>query len=452
MTPYRRPIQVWITLVVTLVVSLACDPPEAKPGGKHETFFHACDPASEVNDPSRPTLTWEAGLVPGSVVRWHPFDQRSTEKFGAGLRWIQSWVLNNRTSDLENARTYFAKPGDSQVYYLYWAFVEDKLGHPEKVEAILNTGHYPREVYDFYFNSRDLISITDYHLMDLCNGNFQRFHEALGKYAKDHEGLYPKQLSELVPSYLPSLPNCPASGRETYSEGYKPGTDHHSWTLTCSQHDNLNHGPLIGDFTPGGNNPPRRDGLIDEYKIYHMLLGGFMDRSRQVEWVQPLLKDGGVEAGMTVADVGSGPGMFTFPFAEAVGKDGKVYAVDINKSVLEYVTATAARRTDVHVETILTRSVDVGLPEATIDRLFVIQTYHAMVDFAKPDDPANYEANLKPWLASMKRAIKPGGYLIIQDIHVPIDITRKQVEGMGFTTIKSTGYRDRNYILVFERP
>ncbi len=49
-----------------------------------------------------------------------------------------------------------------------------------------------------------------------------------------------------------------------------------------------------------------------------------------------LLVQGGIQEGMKVADLGCGStGHFVFPAAEMVGKNGTVYAIDIQKSVLD---------------------------------------------------------------------------------------------------------------------
>ena len=45
----------------------------------------------------------------------------------------------------------------------------------------------------------------------------------------------------------------------------------------------------------------------------------------------------GLSSGKIVADIGSGGGYFSFLFAQAVGKNGKVYAVDIDPKLLDYV-------------------------------------------------------------------------------------------------------------------
>ena len=49
----------------------------------------------------------------------------------------------------------------------------------------------------------------------------------------------------------------------------------------------------------------------------------------------------GLEKGDHVADFGAGHGFFTIPMARAVGGDGMIYALDVQKSVLDIIRARA---------------------------------------------------------------------------------------------------------------
>lgn len=62
--------------------------------------------------------------------------------------------------------------------------------------------------------------------------------------------------------------------------------------------------------------------------------GGFLEPERIVRYF-------GLEKGDHVADFGAGHGYFTIPMARVVGGNGKVYAIDIQKSVLDIIRARA---------------------------------------------------------------------------------------------------------------
>lgn len=49
----------------------------------------------------------------------------------------------------------------------------------------------------------------------------------------------------------------------------------------------------------------------------------------------------GLEPGMSVADIGVGSGFYTIEAAKMIGKDGKVFAIDVQKHILEKVKKVA---------------------------------------------------------------------------------------------------------------
>ena len=120
-----------------------------------------------------------------------------------------------------------------------------------------------------------------------------------------------------------------------------------------------------------------------------------------------------VHAGMTVADVGAGTGLFTFLFAATVGPSGAVYAVDIAPKFIEHIGQRATQRGLSQVKAVLCSERSVELPAASVDLIFVCDTYH---HFEYP----------KAVLASMHRALRPGGQLLVVDntqsaLNQPID-------------------------------
>jgi predicted methyltransferase len=110
----------------------------------------------------------------------------------------------------------------------------------------------------------------------------------------------------------------------------------------------------------------------------------------------------GLKPGMKIADIGAGTGLFTLPFANAVGPDGKVYAVDIAKNFLQHIRARAQKANAANVETVLCTDRSVELPESSIDLAFICDVYH---HFEFPQAS----------LASLHKALKPGGEIILID-------------------------------------
>src|SRR5688572_7860268 len=63
-------------------------------------------------------------------------------------------------------------------------------------------------------------------------------------------------------------------------------------------------------------------------------------------WQRPqaVIQSLDIASGSRVADLGAGGGYFTFPLAQAVGPEGKVYAVDIDDRSLHAIRQEAAKR------------------------------------------------------------------------------------------------------------
>jgi hypothetical protein len=68
-----------------------------------------------------------------------------------------------------------------------------------------------------------------------CKSNLKNFGTALEMYASDNIGRYPQNTELLVTgNYFKTLPTCPSSAKDTYSESYKVGTNPDSFSLNCS--------------------------------------------------------------------------------------------------------------------------------------------------------------------------------------------------------------------------
>ena len=109
-----------------------------------------------------------------------------------------------------------------------------------------------------------------------------------------------------------------------------------------------------------------------------------------------------LKKGMAVADIGAGTGAFTRLIAERVGPEGKVYAVDISPAFLEHIAKEAERLGHAHVKTVQGTQQSTRLAVGSIDLAFLCDVYHHL-------------ENPTATLASIRRALKPKGVLVVVD-------------------------------------
>jgi len=83
-----------------------------------------------------------------------------------------------------------------------------------------------------------------------------------------------------------------------------------------------------------------------------------------------------IEPGMTVADLGTGTGYFVPYLARAVGADGTVLALDIEASMVEHVSARAAREGLTNVTAREVAVDDPGLAPGSVNRVLCVNTWH----------------------------------------------------------------------------
>ncbi len=124
----------------------------------------------------------------------------------------------------------------------------------------------------------------------------------------------------------------------------------------------------------------------------------------------------GIEKGDTVADVGAGTGLFTRMFSVVVGDEGWVYSVDIAPRFIEHINGEAAKHKLNNITGVLCAENSINLPPNSADVIFVCDTYH---HFEYPEST----------LASIKRALKPDGHLILIDFERIEGKTRKFLMG-----------------------
>jgi len=142
---------------------------------------------------------------------------------------------------------------------------------------------------------------------------------------------------------------------------------------------------------------------VSMYDKAHLWMISIIHDSLYRTFVNPhrLLAAAGVQPGKVVLEVGCGPGFFTIPAAKIVGKNGRLYSLDINPAAIEHVKQKVEQSTLTNVQVILADAAKTGLPDGSIDVAFLFGVLHSIKD-------------MDSVLLEMHRVIKEGGVLAVQ--------------------------------------
>lgn len=159
----------------------------------------------------------------------------------------------------------------------------------------------------------------------------------------------------------------------------------------------------------------------------------------------------GLVEGMKVVDLGAGSGFYSIEAAKRVGSTGRIYAVDVQKDLLERLRSVAANQGIRTIEVVWGNAEKIGgtkLREAIADRVI---SSNILFQIEKPDD----------FCLEIKRILKPGGKAMIIDWSDVSPIGPKTVfsEAKAKALFEKNGFRqedsfiagDHHYGIVFIR-
>ena len=143
------------------------------------------------------------------------------------------------------------------------------------------------------------------------------------------------------------------------------------------------------------------------------------------------LGDAGVEEGYTVLDCCCGCGTYTAPAAKLVGKEGFVYAVDINRNKLDDLKSHLKSNSLSNVSLIrhdVTHKIP--LPNYTVDITLLFDIFW----YFRP-----YEASLLKLIEEVQRIVKPAGLVSVIPKHIneeQLQYFKTEMQNFGFAIIE----------------
>lgn len=134
----------------------------------------------------------------------------------------------------------------------------------------------------------------------------------------------------------------------------------------------------------------------------------------------------------TVADIGAGTGYYSFRIAQKIPA-GKLYAVDIQDEMIQYLTDKKRTLHDSVVQIVKGTAQSPNLPANSIDLAFMVDVYH---ELAYPHE----------MLQSLYKALKPGGKILLieyrgEDPAIPIKALHKTTILQLNRELKANGFK-----------
>ena len=111
----------------------------------------------------------------------------------------------------------------------------------------------------------------------------------------------------------------------------------------------------------------------------------------------------GLKPGMVIADIGAGTGIFSRPFAKGVAPSGKVYSVDIDKGLLEYINQRAKQENISNIRTVAGKFDDPAIPGKDVDMAFFHDVFHHI-------------EHRQAYLKTLSNYIKPNGMIAMVEM------------------------------------
>jgi predicted methyltransferase len=170
------------------------------------------------------------------------------------------------------------------------------------------------------------------------------------------------------------------------------------------------------------------------------------------QWQQPerVMQTLAIAPGQSIADLGAGGGYFTFHLADAVGPDGRVYALDVDAGMNERLEGIARERGASNVSVVLADFDDPKIPQP-VDLIFTSNTYHHIEDrVAYFERAARY---LRPSGRIAILEYKGQGFFHrIMGHATKASVIRSELDQAGYTLAAELDFIERQHFLIFDRP
>lgn len=152
-----------------------------------------------------------------------------------------------------------------------------------------------------------------------------------------------------------------------------------------------------------------------------------------------MLSEVGIGEGQSVLDFGCGSGTYSIPAAKLVGRNGRIYSLDVNQGALEKLSRKAEKEGLDNIVTLLSSgNVDIPIDNETLKHVLLIDVLQEISD-------------KDTLLEEIYRILKPDGLMTVYPMHIDSNEIIKLACRMKFR-LKGRKFQERILVFSIENP
>jgi len=192
-----------------------------------------------------------------------------------------------------------------------------------------------------------------------------------------------------------------------------------------------------------------------EMNIIPKIKAWVLNREARAKQSEPerVIQSLSLKPGDRVADIGAGGGYFAMELAGKVGSEGKVFAVESDRTLLKELERTMKTRRIDSIETVQTSGGVPNLPHKNLDLIFFRNIYHHLNDRIV-------------YFTELKNLLKPAGRVAVIDYlpatsifqciqilghYTPPHTIQQEMEASGYVMTAQFGFLPRQSFTIFSQ-
>ena len=149
-----------------------------------------------------------------------------------------------------------------------------------------------------------------------------------------------------------------------------------------------------------------------------------------------MLSEVGIGDGQSILDFGCGSGTYTIPAAKLVGRNGKIYALDVSQGALKKLSRKAEKEGLDNIVTLLSSgNVDIPIENETLNHVLLIDV---LQEISEKDT----------LFEEIHRILKPDGLMTVYPMHIDAE---EVIRMASKTKLRLKGRKFQDRILVFKK-